>query len=81
MKRVKARMRASLSDDSLDAILCVALESDFADLNGLPRDLVKVVVDSYVTDKARKSTWATFDGLVEAQQWITSWRQRLLDAL
>ena len=58
---VGSRMRARLSDDSLDGILCVVLEGVFADLNGLPRDLIKTVVDTYVTDRSRKSTWATFD--------------------
>ena len=81
MKRVKTRMRTKLSDDSLDGILCVALEGDFADLNGLPRDLIKTVVDTYVTDGSRKSTWASYDALVEAQQYVIEWRQRLLDAL
>eukprot|EP01063_Lacrimia_lanifica_P021902 TRINITY_DN2954_c2_g1_i2.p3 TRINITY_DN2954_c2_g1~~TRINITY_DN2954_c2_g1_i2.p3 ORF type:complete len:181 (+),score=37.11 TRINITY_DN2954_c2_g1_i2:1159-1701(+) len=79
---VKTRLRAKMLDTTLEDSFVINVEVDFTDLNGIQdKEVIKQVVSAFITGPDRKHSFAAYEGLQEAREWVAAWRQSFMDNL
>eukprot|EP01063_Lacrimia_lanifica_P021901 TRINITY_DN2954_c2_g1_i1.p1 TRINITY_DN2954_c2_g1~~TRINITY_DN2954_c2_g1_i1.p1 ORF type:complete len:335 (+),score=58.62 TRINITY_DN2954_c2_g1_i1:1159-2163(+) len=82
LKILKTRLRANMLDSTLEDSFVINVEVDFTDLNGIQdKEVIKQVVSAFITGPDRKHSFAAYEGLQEAREWVAAWRQSFMDNL
>lgn len=57
----------------------LSLVSDYTDVDGLPEEEMREIVNTFVQNKNRKLAFCRFEEYVEVRDWVENWKKSLMD--